>query len=172
MKRALFLDRDGIINEVVTRNGTHHSPKNWDEIKFYPDMDPVSSLKELGLKLILMTNQPDLERKIIAEDFIEELHEKIKLKYGLDAVYCCPFSSNDHPLKKPNPGMFLQASKDFDLKLADCFHLGDTERDTGAAKNCGCKSILWDRPYNKGIPSDYRVHNFEELRLLLSTALT
>ncbi len=166
--RALFLDRDGIFNEVVTHDGTIHSPKNWDEMKFYPEMDRIAEVKPLGFKLVLVTNQPDIERKIISQDFIDDLHAKIKSKYELDAIYCCPYSSNSHPLKKPNPGMFLQAAKEMHLTLSESFHLGDTDRDVGAAKNCGCKSILWDRPYNQGVKSDYRIKNFSELHTLLS----
>ena len=167
MKRALFLDRDGIFNEVVTRNGNIHSPKNWDEIKFYPEMDKIAEMKSLGLVLVMVTNQPDLERKIITQDFIDDLHGKMKAKYNLDAIYCCPFSANTHPMKKPNPGMFLQAAKEWDLNLKESFHLGDTDRDVGAAKNSGCKSILWDRPYNQDYSADFRVKNLEELRSIL-----
>lgn len=167
MRRALFLDRDGIFNEVVVREGVQHSPRNWDEIRFYPEMDRISELKQYGFLLIMVTNQPDLERKIITPDFIFEVHDKLKEKYKLDGIYCCPYSSNEHPMKKPNPGMFFQAAEDFSLNLSQCYHLGDTDRDVGAAKNCGCKSILWDRPYNQGVESDYRIKNFEELKSFL-----
>ncbi len=166
--RALFLDRDGIFNEVVFRNGSIHSPKNWEEIRFFPEMERISEIKKLGFKLVMMTNQPDLERRIISQTFIDDLHGKIQKIYGLDAVYCCPFAANDHPMKKPNPGMFLQAAKDLKLDLPNSFHLGDTDRDVGAAKNAGCKSILWDRPYNREYSGDYRIHSFNELHTLLS----
>ena len=87
---ALFLDRDGIFNEVVFRDGGHHSPRNWQEVKHYP-LEGLTTLKQFGIKLVMITNQPDIERKIISENFITELHEYYKTTYRLDNIYVCPF---------------------------------------------------------------------------------
>jgi len=110
LKKALFLDRDGIFNELVDHNdGVMGAPRNWDEVSFYEGMEGVTELKKLGFLLILITNQPEIERKLLSEAFVNELNDQLKQKYSLDAVYYCPFTSNDHPLKKPNPGMLLQS---------------------------------------------------------------
>jgi D-glycero-D-manno-heptose 1,7-bisphosphate phosphatase len=143
------------------------SPRNWDEIRHFEGLAALPRIKEAGYKLILITNQPDVERGIIEETFLMELHTFYTWKYGLDKVYYCPFSSNDHPWKKPNPGMFHQAARDFGLTLSECFHLGDTDRDVLAARNCGCKGILWDRPYNQDLEADYRVENLAQVREIL-----
>jgi D-glycero-D-manno-heptose 1,7-bisphosphate phosphatase len=166
-KQALFLDRDGIFNEVVFYDGEMHSPRNWDEIRHYPGLEALSEIKKLGYQLVMVTNQPDVERGIIDAKFIDSLHEYYRGKYSLDAIYCCPFKSNSHPWKKPNPGMFLQAAQDLSLSLSESFHLGDTVRDVEAARNCGCKSILWDRPYNKECKADYRVSSLAEAQAIL-----
>jgi D-glycero-D-manno-heptose 1,7-bisphosphate phosphatase len=169
-RRALFLDRDGIFNEVVMRDGVIASPRSWEEIHFYPDAARFQELKLLDFVLVLVTNQPDIERGITTQEFVDDVHRHIKETYKIDAVYCCPFSSNDHADKKPNPGMLFRASKDLQLSLADSFFLGDTKKDVGAAKRCGCQSILWDRPYNKKLKADHRIITFVELKSLLESA--
>ena len=164
--RALFLDRDGIFNEVVFRDNSIHSPRHWEEVKHF-DLTGIVEFKKLGFKLIMVTNQPDIERKIVSDAFLKELHQYYSQKYELDAIYMCPFASNDHPDKKPNPGMFLSAAKDWNLDLTQSFHLGDTERDVIAAARCGIKSIIWTRNYNKELKADHRITTLIELRALL-----
>jgi D-glycero-D-manno-heptose 1,7-bisphosphate phosphatase len=117
-----------------------------------------------------VTNQPDIERQIIDVSFVNELHEFYQKKYDLDAIYLCPFASNEHPLKKPNPGMFLQAKSEMGLDLSKSFLLGDTEKDTLAAQKCGIQSILWNRSYNSEVTCSLRVNSVEEvLNALAST---
>ena len=136
-------------------------------MRHFEGLDELSEIKKLGFLLILVTNQPDIERGIIPAAFVEELNQFYQKRFNLDAAYCCPYASNVHPMKKPNPGMFLQAAKDFSLDLSKSFHLGDTERDIEAAMRCGCKSILLDRPYNKGLKADLRITSLKELHTLL-----
>lgn len=146
-----------------------HSARNWDEVRHYDGLDGLQTVKTLGYHLILITNQPDIERGIISNEFVEELNHWYKHRYHLDATYTCPHASNSHPDKKPNPGLFLKAKHDLGIDLLSSFHLGDTERDTLAAKNCGCKSVLWDRPYNQDLTSDYRIHSLHELIEILKS---
>lgn len=167
---ALFLDRDGIFNELVYRDGGVHSPRNWNEVKHYP-LEGLHKIKELGFKLVMVTNQPDLERNIISRIFVDELNSYYQDLYSLDGVYVSPFASNDHPLKKPNPGLFLLAQKDLGIDLPNSFLLGDTEKDTLAAKRCGFRSILWKRDYNKNVSSDFTISSLEELTTILAKHL-
>jgi histidinol-phosphate phosphatase family protein len=164
---ALFLDRDGIFNELVYREGGVHSPRNWDEVKHYP-MDGLHQIKELGFKLVMVTNQPDIERNIISRGFVDELNKYYQNLYSLDKIYVSPFASNEHPLKKPNPGLFLLAKTELDIDFSASFLLGDTEKDTLAAKHCGIKSILWKRAYNRDVSSVFSVTSIEDLKAILS----
>lgn len=168
MNQALFLDRDGIFNEVVFRNGKMHSPHTFSEVIHYPGLEGLSRFKEAGFLLIMVTNQPDLERKLLTQEFLDKLHGDYQKKYSLDAVYCCPFASESHPDKKPNPGMFLKAIADWNIDAGKSYHLGDTDRDVEAAKRAGIQSVLWDREYNREIRSDYRIKNLQELEGILS----
>lgn len=158
MKRALFLDRDGIFNELVPWDGLC-APRHWGEVFLYRGLETLSVLKSAGYLLVLVTNQPDIERGVIDIRFVDELNAFLRRRYHLDGVYMCPHASSEHPWKKPNPGMLLQAQKDLSLDLSRSFFLGDTANDTKAAKAAGVKSILWDRPYNLNVASDFRINS-------------
>ena len=164
---ALFLDRDGIFNELVYRDGGVHSPRNWSEVKHYP-IKGLSEIKKLGFKLIMVTNQPDIERGIIDPKFVDDLNRYYQDQHLLDKVYVSPFSSNEHPMKKPNPGMFLLAKSEIKLDFSKCFLLGDTEKDTLAAKRCGIQSIIWKRSYNQTVESDFSISSIEELTEIIT----
>jgi D-glycero-D-manno-heptose 1,7-bisphosphate phosphatase len=163
MKRALFLDRDGIFNEIVMRNGRLSCPRNWSEVRHYNGLEDLKRIKKAGFLLIMVTNQPDIERGFITLEFTNELHRLYQTKYDLDAVYVCPFSSNSHPMKKPNPGMLLQASEEHHISLPDSFFLGDSSRDMETAKRAGCKGILWSRAYNEDVEADFVIQSLEEV---------
>ncbi len=165
--KALFLDRDGIFNHLVEWGGGLCAPRCWPEVTFYSDLQELPRLKEKGYLLIMVTNQPDIERDIIERRFVDELNALYRQRYSLDAIYLCPFSSDEHPMKKPNPGMLLQAQNDFDLDLSQSFFLGDTDKDTTAAARAQVSSIIWDRPYNQNVNAQYRIQSLRELEGLL-----
>lgn len=165
--KALFLDRDGIFNELVPWGGELCAPRCWPEVVFYSGLERLSEIKALGFSLILITNQPDIERGITEERFVEEVNRHYQDKYQLDAVYLCPFSSDEHPMKKPNPGMLLAAAGDFNLDLTASFFLGDTEKDVVAAHRAGVRPVLWQRSYNDHIPCDRRIRSLDDLVRLL-----
>lgn len=165
--RALFLDRDGIFNHLVEWGGGLCAPRCWPEVTFYPGLEALSGLKQEGYLLILVTNQPDIERDIIERRFVDELNAFYQSRYQLDAIYSCPFSSDEHPMKKPNPGMLLQAKGEFNLDLERSFFLGDTEKDVLAAARAKVCSILWDRPYNPHVKADHHVRSLKEVKTIL-----
>ena len=160
---ALFLDRDGIFNEVIFRGDVLTSPRNLSEVIPYPHLQSLSEAKKMGFLLILVTNQPCVETGEVNMEFLEQYHGQLKATHKLDGVYLCPYADKTHPLRKPNPGMFLLAAKEHNIDLRKSFHLGDTEKDTLAAANCGATSLLWDRPYNQGVKADHRVSSLKEV---------
>jgi histidinol-phosphate phosphatase family protein len=169
MKRALFLDRDGIFNELVPWGGNLAAPRCWEEVKLYEGMESIKSIKALGFLLILISNQPDIEREITEKRFVENVNSWLKIQYDLDDTYYCPYSSDDHPDKKPNPGMILHAARKHQIDLNRSFFIGDTERDIVAGQRAGVTPILWNRVYNQSTQCMTRINTLSELtRILIS----
>ncbi len=170
MNRALFLDRDGILNFLVPLDEGLCAPRQWSHVKFCPGIEQISKMKRYGFVTILASNQPDVERGLVEKEFVEDLHEHYRKKLSLSGLYTCFSSAATDPRKKPNPGMLLEAAEAFSLDLSKSFFVGDTRKDMEAARNAGCASVLWNRPYNAHLESDFRVSSWDELeRLLLNS---
>ncbi len=175
--RALFLDRDGVFNELIWPTATtFRAPWSWKEVRYYPGLEVLQVISERGGAasasprsskrsplLFLVTNQPDLERKLVDPRFVDDLNGYFAKKYHLEKVYCCPFSNADHPDKKPNPGMLLRAAEEYAIDLKASWFLGDTASDTVAASRAGCRSLLIDRPYNRAVEAGRRIFSYSEL---------
>lgn len=163
LARAVFLDRDGVLNEVVFRDGQITSPRRWEELRDCVDIAAVRRLKALGFRLVMATNQPEIERGLVERKFVEAVNARYAEMCGLDAVYMCPWTDEKHPWRKPNPGMFLDAAAKLGLDLTESFHVGDTVKDVGAARGAGATAVLLDRPYNQTVECDLRLHSLEQL---------
>jgi D-glycero-D-manno-heptose 1,7-bisphosphate phosphatase len=170
LKRALFIDRDGIFHKLIPWgvDGELCAPRNSEELYPYSEIQGIEKAKELGFLLIMATNQPDVERGITERSFVEEVNERYRALYQLDAIYVCYHTDNNHPLKKPNPGMLLKAAEEHSIDLSQSFFLGDTWKDVEAAKKAGCTPLLWSRQYNQDISIQNRVSNIEELLKILN----
>ena len=139
--RAVFLDRDGTIN---VDKGYIHKIK---DLEIIPGV--VEGLKKIWAKyqLIVVTNQSGINRGLYTkEDYLavkDVLHSQLLTKgVYISAEYFCPHISEDNcSCRKPKTGMLEQAAKDFNLKLNDCWMLGDNLSDIQAGKNAGCKTI-------------------------------
>lgn len=165
MKKALFIDRDGTISyPVLTDSGIPRSPFLLEEFKLVPRVAEVcQQIRDLGILTILITNQPDVAYGNISKDEWEKIHAIVKM-LPLDDIFICFHKRDEECLcKKPKPGMILEASDKWDIDLGTSFVVGDTDADTGAAKNSGCKSILIDTIYNKNTKSDFRINKFSDV---------
>ncbi len=152
--KAIFLDRD---DTIVDDPGYISSP---EQVKLLPGaVDALKSFKSLGYKLIVVSNQSAIARGIIDEEKLSTIHaklERILANQGvfLDKIYYCPFHpdgsveeySKESELRKPNPGMLLQAGKDFDIDFKESWMIGDSYRDVTAGIAVGCKTILINSP--------------------------
>lgn len=156
-RKAIFLDRDGTIN---IENG---HIKNFKDFKLVEDSgDAIKMINKSHFLAICVTNQPVLARGECSLDELDMIHNKMESELGLlgsylDHIYYCPhhpdsgFEGEVKELKikcncrKPNPGMLINARDDFNLNLEDCWFIGDSEADIGAANNAGCKSVLIEK---------------------------
>ena len=153
--RAVFLDRDGVINYAVVRDGKPYPPSNLAELRITPGTE--SALKELkgrGFKLIVVTNQPDVARGLQTQAAVETINQALSSSLPLDDIFVCYHSDDDHcDCRKPKPGMLLDAAKKHNIDLARSYLVGDRWRDIDAGHNAGCKTILVDSGYNERMPA-------------------
>lgn len=151
MNRAIFLDRD---NTIIENDGDLGDPAKVKLLK--GAAAAIASMRGLGYKVIVVTNQGGVARGKYSEDDVNAVHQKINDVIGdmsgskVDCFYYCPFHpkgsvpeyQREHPWRKPQPGMLLQAAQDFDLDLEQCWMIGDQPRDVQAGKAAGTRTIL------------------------------
>ena len=161
MIKAIFLDRDGVINEIVYHKemGILDSPSNPDEFKLLPDVGKaINKFHELGFKTIVISNQPGLAKDKFTMDIFKKIQKKMEQELAktgsyLDGQYYClhhPEGTNKEYTKacecrKPKPGLILKAAEKHDIDLANSWMIGDGVTDIKAGQNAGCKTILIGR---------------------------
>ena len=150
--KALFLDRDGILNEVVIRSNLPSSPRKLDELRIFPQaIELVKLAKKLGFITIVITNQPDVSRKLMSRYQLEKIHQILKKAMPLDRIEVCTSAHEDHYRRKPNPGMILESAKRWGLDLSESLLIGDSSKDLEAGRRAGLKTILLETDYNRSI---------------------
>ncbi len=149
MNRAAFLDRDGVINRVVLRNGRPYSPASVGELEVLPRVyEAIETLRRNAYLVIVVTNQPDIARGIQSREEVEAMHAKLARDLPIDDIRVCYHVDEDAcPCRKPKPGMLLQAAFDWSVDLKRSFMVGDRWRDVEAGKAAGCKTILVGNGY-------------------------
>ena len=157
--RAVFLDRDGVINKIIYRDGRPTSPRNIDEFEFEAGVEEaLKRLRSAGFKLFVVTNQPELARGLLTVEALDLMTQRIIDTLKIDEVRICLHDNDDGcRCRKPQPGMLLELADKYDLSLKESYIVGDTWKDSRAGSSAGCKSIILDRPYNLDDPADWRV---------------
>ena len=168
-RKAIFLDRDGVINKILFNNGKPFSPRKLDEFELLPKVEEaLISFKEMGFLNIIVTNQPDIARGLMKIEELDSMHALIRKSLPIDDIYVCPHDDSDNcSCRKPKPGMLLDAAKKWDIDLSRSFIIGDTWKDIEAGKAAGCKTILIDALYNKGVSCDYKVRSLKEAETIV-----
>lgn len=169
-RRAVFLDRDGVLNRPVVRDGLPFPPANINGFELYPGVaDGCAELKAAGFLLIVVTNQPDVGRGTQTREAVAAMHAKLRSSVpALDAIEVCYHGGERHgepcDCRKPKPGMLLRAAADHDIDLSRSFLIGDRWRDVDCAHAAGCRAIFIDHGYReplRGKP-DFTVTSFSE----------
>ena len=152
--KAIFLDRDGVVNKAIVKNGIPYPPKKLNDLFLYPEInDIISTLKKVGYFIIIVTNQPDVRRGIQKKEIVEKILKIVKLKLNIDSIYTCYHDNHDNcECRKPKSGLLLQASYDFNLDLSKCWLIGDRWKDIDAGQNVVCKTIFIDHNYSERKP--------------------
>jgi len=167
MNRAVFLDRDGVLNLALVRDGKPYSPANLSELQLAPGAgEALRELKALGFKLLVVTNQPEVARGNITRAAVEEIHRKMAAELPLDDIFVCYHKDGDGcECRKPKPGMLLEGAQKFGVNPKESFMVGDRWRDIEAGQNSGCRTIFIDGGYedrDPARPPDARVHSLRE----------
>lgn len=149
MKRAVFLDRDGVLNQSIVVDGMPKSPRSVEQTSLYGDVNGAcEALRTAGFLLICVTNQPNIARGTQSRDSIDAINAMLSSQLTLDDVRVCPHDDGDDcHCRKPKPGLILDAARDHGVDLQSSFMVGDRWRDTDAGRAAGCRTIWIDRGY-------------------------
>ena len=144
MTKAIFLDRDGVINQE-----RKDYVKKLDEfIILDKTSDVINIIKNRGFLVIIITNQSAINRKLLSVETLNKIHEKLqsyleRYDTSFDGVYFCPHTPSENcECRKPKPGLIIQAVTDFKIDLSQSYMIGNSETDLQAARNAGCNGIL------------------------------
>jgi len=145
-KKAIFLDRDGVINRKLPED---HYVRNPSEFKILPNvLSALKILHNLGFALVVVTNQRGVARGLMTENDLCEVHDFMNSVFKdegvvIDGLYYCPHDrTDDCDCRKPAPGMILAASQDLNIDLGSSFMVGDSVSDVKAGKNAGVRSVI------------------------------
>ncbi len=189
--KAVFLDRDGVINELIYYKelGIIDSPFTVEQFRLFPDVEKaIKKFKKLGFKTIIVSNQPGIAKKNYTIETFEKVREKMKKELKrrdaeIDFEYYC----FHHPAgkikkfrkicncRKPKPGLLLSAAKEHNIDLSKSWMIGDGITDIQAGVTAGCKTILIGRMKcelckimkNKGIMPDFITPNLYKASLII-----
>lgn len=161
--RAVFLDRDGVVNAVVFRNGKPASPRTLEELVFEPGVEEaVRRLKAAGFKVFLCTNQPDVARGLMSAEVLEAMHEKVRARLPLDDLRACTHDNHHEcDCRKPKPGMLTSLAAKHGVDLSRSYFVGDSHKDMDAGRAAGVVTVLLRRGYNQGTRGDVEVETLD-----------
>ena len=156
MKRAVFLDRDGVLNSVLLKEGVPHPPENVEDLKVLPGvLEALFIFKKLNYEIVVVTNQPDVSRERVSREIVDSINASLGKMLEIGHFYVCPHDDLDHcTCRKPSPGLLVQAAKDLGIELSTSFMIGDRWRDVDAGNNAGCEQTYFiNRHYDEPLPS-------------------
>lgn len=150
-KRAVYLDRDGVINRATERDGKPYPPRIIADFEIYPEVaGACAQLKAAGFLLVVATNQPDVGRGTLDQAIVEKIHAHMASVLPIDRVEVCYHPGGGQPndeCRKPKPGMLLHAARELGINLAQSWMVGDRWRDVDCGHAAGCRTIFIDRGY-------------------------
>ena len=167
MKKTVFLDRDGVINKLSNVNNRSQSPKSLRDLKLNKHIiKVVKYLRSKNFLVIMVTNQPDVSRKILTMASVKKINLFIMNKIKLDDFFVC-YSKNDKCFRrKPNPGMLLDAKKKWNISFKKSYLVGDRDKDIKAGNKVGVKTIFFSEKKNQEknkIKSNFKIKSLEEI---------
>jgi D-glycero-D-manno-heptose 1,7-bisphosphate phosphatase len=170
-RRAVFLDRDGVINRAKLRENKPVPPADVSELEILPGVpEALERLKAAGFTLVVVSNQPDVARGTVSVETVEAINARLREALPLDDFRICYHDNRDScECRKPKPGLLLAAAASLDLDLRSSFLVGDRWRDIEAGRLAGCTTFFIDYGYAERQPEEwhYRVESLAEAAAII-----
>ena len=165
MNRAIFFDRDGVLNRLINRDDGWYSPRKLANFKIIPNsIEATRQTSSLGYLNIVVSNQPDIARCHLKETELKKMTKKLLDKLPLDDVFYCIHDDSDLcECRKPAPGLFFQAAEKWNIDLDNSYMIGDTWKDIEAARSANITSLLLSKDYNLDYDSPFRLKELEDM---------
>jgi D-glycero-D-manno-heptose 1,7-bisphosphate phosphatase len=176
MRRAVFLDRDGVINRPVVREGLPYAASDVKEFQIYPEVaEACRRLKAAGYLLVVATNQPDVGRGTMKKEVVEAMHAEMCRQLPIDRVEVCYHPGkglSNCDCRKPKPGLLLNAARELGIDLARSWMVGDRWRDIDCGHAAGCRTIFVDRGYKETLKQqpDFRAKDLAQAAGIILSA--
>ena len=171
MKKACFLDRDGILNNAIVINKKPFAPRIEKDFKInHKFLSITKHLKSLKYLLIVITNQPDVKKKLVKKKTVDKFNLKLKKYFSLDDVYVCYSENNNYFRRKPNPGMIIEAQKKWNIDFKKSYLIGDRKKDIDAGLKVGLKTIFLDEDYKEPKPLNchFKIKDLSKVKKIIS----
>jgi len=174
-RRAVFLDRDGVLVIPEMRDGRSYAPRSIEAFRISAHAaEALARLSAAGYLLIVVTNQPDIGNGLVTAEVVNEMHRLMAEALPIDRIEICPHSQSDGcSCRKPKPGMLINAARHCGIDLAGSVMIGDRFSDMDAGRAAGCKTIFMDLDYEREEPvaADYAVRSLAEAVDLILRAM-
>jgi D-glycero-D-manno-heptose 1,7-bisphosphate phosphatase len=154
LRRAVFLDRDGVLNKAIVREGKPYPPATLEQLEILPGVkEACVKLRAAGYLLIGVTNQPDVARGTQKRSVVEAINARLCAELTLDEILVCYHDDADQcECRKPRPGLLLEAALKYGVDLARSVMVGDRWRDVSAGQAAGCRTVWVNAGYNEKQP--------------------
>lgn len=169
MRKAAFIDRDGVLNELVYRGGAvYTSPWNLSEIHYKPGaLEAITAIKDAGFLTFIVSNQPGVQDHHLTVEELVRINNTIKAWYRIDDSRMALFKE-DHDYYKPGHGMIMELAQEYNIDVQKSFLVGDRYKDIIAGYHAGCKTVFfgsyyWAPEHYHGIMPNYRAETFTEV---------
>jgi|TARA_Y100000310_G_C20680091_1_gene815406 D-glycero-D-manno-heptose 1,7-bisphosphate phosphatase len=165
MKKAVFFDRDGVLNELISRDGGFYSPRSVEDFQLVPEAeDVINTIKSEGYLCIAVSNQPDVSRGYLERSELNRMTQILSSTLQVDDVFYCRHDDSDECVcRKPAPGLLFQAKEKWNLGLGHSLMVGDTEKDLEAAERAGVNFFLLDCIYNRSVQTEKRIASLRDI---------
>lgn len=151
VERAVFLDRDGVLNESELVGGAPRPPARPEDFRLLPGVEEACrALRGAGFALLVVTNQPDVARGALTREAVERVNALLSARLPVDEVLTCFHDDADAcGCRKPRAGLLLEAASRRGLDLGRSYMVGDRWKDVEAGRAAGCRSVLIERDYSE-----------------------